>query len=68
MRVLALGRSSPDSIMVVHTRTSTSPLEKSTMTCSRSDSCILPCPMAMRAWGTSRLRFSAARRMVCTRL
>ena len=68
MRVLALGMSSPDSMMEVHTSTSISPWANRDITSSNSFSCILPWPMAMLAWGTSCWMWSATRWMDWIRL
>ena len=60
--------SSPDSTIVVQTRTSKSFSQKPTMTRSRVSSVICPWPIATRASGTSSRSRLAARSMESTRL
>ena len=68
IRVLTLGMSSPDSIMVVHTRTSLLPSAKSAMTLSSVSSGIWPRPTVTVASGTMSRIFSAVASILRTRL
>ncbi len=68
MRVLALEMSSPDSTIVVQTRTSNCFSQNATMTCSRASSPIWPWAVAIRASGTSSRSLAAALSIDSTRL
>ena len=63
MIVLTFGMSSPDSMIVVQTSTSTLPSAKSSITCSSWSSCICPWPMTISASGhdVAQLRAPPAR-------
>ena len=68
MIVLALGMSSPDSMIVVQTSTSYSPRANASITCSSCPSPIWPCATTMRACGSSWRSCSACASIVSTRL
>ena len=66
--VLAFGMSSPDSMIVVHTRTSAAPSAKAIITFSSAPSAIWPWPTTNRTPGSIRRSWSACASMVSTRL
>ena len=67
-RVFTVGMSMPDSMIVVQTRTSYWPSQKSRTTRSSRPSSICPWATATRASGTSSRSRAATRSMSCTRL
>ena len=66
--VLALGMSSPDSMMVVQTRTSAAPSAKAIITFSSAPSAIWPWPTTKRTPGSIERSCSACASIVSTRL